>query len=135
MSRAMVDSIIALPEVNRFSKGIFAWVGYETKWVEFENVERSAGETKWSFWKLFRYSIEGIVSFSNTPIHMASYMGIGLTGLSALALIFVVRPSPIPQALTLLFTFLGITTFPSAINLTSLLISTFSSLIINSLST
>ena len=90
MSRAMVDSIIALPEVNRFSKGIFAWVGYETKWVEFENVERSAGETKWSFWKLFRYSIEGIVSFSNTPIHMASYMGIGLTGLSALALLFVV---------------------------------------------
>ena len=90
MSRAMVDSIISLPEVNRFSKGIFAWVGYETKWVEFENVERSAGETKWSFWKLFRYSIEGIISFSNTPIHMASYMGLGLTGLSALALIFVV---------------------------------------------
>ncbi len=90
MSRAMVDSIIALPEYNRFSKGIFAWVGYETKWVEFENVERSAGETKWSFWKLLRYSVEGIISFSNTPIHMASYMGIGLTGLSALALIFVI---------------------------------------------
>ena len=90
MSRAMVDSIIALPEVNRFSKGIFAWVGYETKWIEFENVERSAGETKWSFWKLLRYSIEGIISFSNTPIHIASYMGIGLTGLSALALMFVV---------------------------------------------
>lgn len=90
MSRAMVDSIIALPEYNRFSKGIFAWVGYETKWVEYENVERSAGETKWSFWKLFRYSVEGIVSFSNTPIHLASYMGIVLTGISALALIFVV---------------------------------------------
>lgn len=90
MSRAMVDSIVSLQEYNRFSKGIFAWVGYETKWVEFENVERSAGETKWSFWKLFRYSIEGIISFSNTPIHIASYMGIGLTGLSVLALLFVV---------------------------------------------
>ncbi len=90
MSRAMVDSILSLQEYNRFSKGIFAWVGYETKWIEFENVERSAGETKWNFWKLLRYSVEGIVSFSNTPIHMASYMGMGLTGLSALALIFVV---------------------------------------------
>jgi glycosyltransferase involved in cell wall biosynthesis len=90
MNRAMVDSILALPEYNRFSKGIFAWVGYETKWVEFENVERAAGETKWSFWKLFRYSVEGIVSFSNTPIHLASYLGIGLTGISVLALIFIV---------------------------------------------
>lgn len=89
MSRAMVDSILSLQEYNRFSKGIFAWVGYETKWVEFENVERSAGETKWNFWKLFRYSVEGIVSFSNTPIHLASYMGIGLTALSVFALIFV----------------------------------------------
>ena len=89
MNRAMVDSILSLQEYNRFSKGIFAWVGYETKWVEFENVERSAGETKWNFWKLLRYSVEGIVSFSNTPIHLASYMGLGLTGLSALALIFV----------------------------------------------
>lgn len=90
MNRAMVDSIISLEEYNRFSKGIFAWVGYETKWVEFENVERSAGETKWSFWKLFKYSIEGIISFSNTPINLASYMGITLTMLSALALIFIV---------------------------------------------
>ncbi len=90
MSRPMVDSIVSLQEYNRFSKGIFAWVGYETKWVEFENVERSAGETKWNFWKLLRYSVEGIISFSNTPIHMASYMGMGLTALSALALIFVV---------------------------------------------
>ncbi len=89
MSRAMVDSILSLQEYNRFSKGIFAWVGYETKWVEFENVERAAGETKWNFWKLLRYSVEGIVSFSNTPIHFASYMGIGLTGLSVIALIFV----------------------------------------------
>lgn len=90
MSRPMVDSILAMEEYNRFSKGIFAWVGYETKWVEFENVERSAGETKWSFWKLFRYSVEGIISFSNTPIHIASYLGISLTGLSVLALLFIV---------------------------------------------
>ena len=89
MSRAMVDAILSLQEYNRFSKGIFAWVGYETKWVEFENVERSAGETKWNFWKLLRYSMEGIVSFSNTPIHMASYLGLGLTGVSLIALIFV----------------------------------------------
>lgn len=90
MNRPMVDSILALQEYNRFSKGIFAWVGYETKWVEFENVERSAGETKWSFWKLLRYSVEGIVSFSNTPINMASYLGLFLTGISAVALIFIV---------------------------------------------
>ena len=89
MSRAMVDAILSMPEYNRFSKGIFAWVGFETKWVEFENVERSAGETKWSFWKLFRYSVEGIVSFSNTPIHMASYLGMGLTVVSLLAFLFV----------------------------------------------
>ena len=85
----MVDAILSMPEYNRFSKGIFAWVGFETKWVEFENVERSAGETKWSFWKLFRYSVEGIVSFSNTPIHMASYLGMGLTVVSLLAFLFV----------------------------------------------
>ena len=89
MNRAMVDAILSLQEYNRFSKGIFAWVGFETKWVEFENVERAAGETKWNFWKLFRYSVEGIVSFSNTPIHMASYLGLGLTGLSLVAIIFV----------------------------------------------
>ena len=89
MSRAMVDSILSLQEYNRFSKGIFAWVGYETKWVEFENVERFAGETKLSFFKLLRYSVEGIISFSNTPIHLASYMGLVLTGVSALALVFV----------------------------------------------
>lgn len=90
MNRAMVDSIIALQEYNRFSKGIFSWVGYETKWVEYENVERSAGETKWSFWKLLRYSVDGIVSFSNTPINLASYLGLFLTGTSVIALFFIV---------------------------------------------
>ncbi len=90
MSRQMVDSIIALQEYNRFSKGIYAWVGYETKWVEYENVERSAGETKWSFWGLLRYSINGMISFSDVPINMASWMGILLTGVSAVALVFIV---------------------------------------------
>lgn len=63
MNRAMVDSILSVSEYNRFSKGIFAWVGYDTKWLEFQNVERSAGETKWSFWKLVRYSFDGIINF------------------------------------------------------------------------
>ena len=88
MNRPMVDSIIALQEYNRFSKGIFSWVGFETKWIEFENVERSAGETKWSFWKLFRYSIEGMVSFSDAPINIASWLGLIMTGVSVIALLF-----------------------------------------------
>lgn len=87
MSRAMVDSIVSISEYNRFSKGIFAWVGYETKWLEFENVERSAGETKWSFWKLVRYSFDGIINFSDTPIRISSYLGLLLTVLSFVAII------------------------------------------------
>ena len=88
MSRAMVNSILALPEYNRFSKGIFAWVGYRTKWIEFENVKRSAGETKWNFWQLLRYSVDGIVNFSNAPIRLASILGIMMTILSFCAIIF-----------------------------------------------
>lgn len=87
MSRAMVDSVVSVSEYNRFSKGIFAWVGYETKWLEFENVERSAGETKWSFWKLVRYSLDGIINFSDTPIRISSYLGLLLTVLSFVAII------------------------------------------------
>ncbi len=87
MSKAMVDSILSVSEYNRFSKGIFAWVGYETKWLEFENVERSAGETKWSFWKLVRYSIDGIINFSNTPLQISSYLGMILTIVSFIAII------------------------------------------------
>lgn len=87
MSRAMVDSVVSVSEYNRFSKGIFAWVGYETKWLEFENVERSAGETKWSFWKLVRYSFDGIINFSDTPIRISSYLGLLLTVLSFVAII------------------------------------------------
>ena len=87
MSRAMVDSIVSVSEYNRFSKGIFAWVGYETKWLEYENVERAAGETKWSFFKLVRYSFDGIINFSDTPIRISSYLGLLLTVLSFVAII------------------------------------------------
>lgn len=75
MRREVVDSILSLNERQRFSKGIFAWVGFRTKWVEHENVERAAGETKWSFWKLFRYAIDGIVAFTTAPLRLATYMG------------------------------------------------------------
>ena len=68
MRRAVVDAILSMREYNRFSKGIFGWVGFRTKWIPFVNVERVAGETKWSFWKLFRYSLEGIVAFSTVPL-------------------------------------------------------------------
>ncbi|MDY5882975.1 MAG: glycosyltransferase family 2 protein [Roseburia sp.] len=90
MTREMTDSVIALSENNRFSKGIFAWVGYKTKWLEFENVERVAGETKWSFWKLLKYSMDGITNFSNVPLMISSYMGMLLTFFSFLAIIFII---------------------------------------------
>jgi len=76
MTRQMVDSILELKEYNRFSKGIFSWVGYDTKWLEYENVERVAGTTKWSFWKLFGYSLESIVAFSTVPLAISSILGI-----------------------------------------------------------
>ena len=76
MTRQMVDSVLSLKEYNRFSKGIFSWVGYRTKWLEYENIERAAGETKWSFFKLFLYSLESIVAFSTVPLSIASVMGI-----------------------------------------------------------
>lgn len=76
MNRKFVDAILSMKEYNRFSKGLFGWVGFKTKWISFENVERIAGETKWSFWKLFKYSIEGIVAFSTTPLALASLLGI-----------------------------------------------------------
>ncbi len=88
MNRAMVDSILAITEYNRFSKGIFTWVGYQTKWLEYENVQRSAGETKWSFWKLLHYSLDGLVSFSNVPITISSYLGLALTVVSFIAILF-----------------------------------------------
>ncbi|MCC8042770.1 MAG: glycosyltransferase family 2 protein [Oscillospiraceae bacterium] len=76
MTRQMVDSILDLPEYNRFSKGIFSWVGYETKYIEVENTERVAGKTTWSFQKLFLYSLEGIFAFSTAPLAIASFLGV-----------------------------------------------------------
>ena len=76
MTRQMVDSIISLKEYNRYSKGLFSFVGFNTKWIEYENVNRVAGETKWSFWKLFKYALEGIVAFSTAPLSFASILGI-----------------------------------------------------------
>lgn len=76
MNRKFVNAILQLGEYNRFSKGLFGWVGYKTKWLEYENVERIAGETKWSFWKLFKYSIEGIVGFSTAPLTISAFVGI-----------------------------------------------------------
>lgn len=76
MTRQFKEAVLEMNEYNRFSKGIFGWVGFKTKWIEFENVERRAGETKWSFWKLFKYSLEGIVGFSTTPLAMVSALGI-----------------------------------------------------------
>ena len=76
MKREVVDSILSMKEYNRFSKGIFSFVGYNIKWLEYENVERVAGETKWSFWKLFKYAIEGITAFSTAPLILSSLIGI-----------------------------------------------------------
>lgn len=90
MTRAMVQSVLSLSEYNRFSKGIFAWVGYRTKWIEYENVKRVDGETKWSFWKLLKYSIDGIVNFSNVPLMISSYLGIAMTFVSFLAIVFII---------------------------------------------
>lgn len=76
MNREMVNAIVSMGEYNRFSKGIFGWVGFRTKWLPYENVERVAGETKWSFWKLFKYSLQGIVAFSTAPLEIAFLLGV-----------------------------------------------------------
>ena len=90
MKRDMVNAILSMPEYNRFTKGIFGWVGFKTKWIEFENVERAAGETKWSFWKLFRYAFEGIIAFSTVPLTIVSLIGVVVCIIAFLFLLFVV---------------------------------------------
>lgn len=90
MSRKMVDAILQDKEYNRFTKGIYSWVGFRTKWLEFENVERSVGETKWSFWKLFLYSIDGILAYSTMPLSIASVLGIGFCGVSFTGMLVVI---------------------------------------------
>jgi glycosyltransferase involved in cell wall biosynthesis len=90
MKRPVVDAILEMSEYNRFSKGIFGWVGFQTKWVEYENVERVHGETKWSFWKLFLYSIEGITAFSTAPLAFAAFSGLVFCILAFIAIIFII---------------------------------------------
>ena len=89
MTRQVTDAILSMKEYNRFSKGIFGWVGYKTKWLEYENVERAAGETKWSFWKLFLYALDGIMAFSTVPLSMASMFGILFCALAFVFMIFI----------------------------------------------
>lgn len=90
MTRQFVDELLKLGEYNRFSKGLFGWVGFRTKWLEYENVERSAGETKWSFWKLLIYSIEGIVGFTTAPLVMAAFLGIFFCIVAFFAICFII---------------------------------------------
>lgn len=90
MTRQMVDSVLELSEYNRFSKGLFAWVGYNTKYLEYESRERVAGQTSWSFWSLFKYSIDGIVNFSEAPLNLASFVGAFSCFASIIAMIFIV---------------------------------------------
>lgn len=90
MTRQMVDAILSMSEYNRFTKGIYGWVGFKTKWIEFENVERVAGETKWSFWKLCKYALEGIIAFSSAPLSIATYFGILMAFVAFLFIIVII---------------------------------------------
>ncbi len=90
MTRQMADAILEMKEYNRFTKGIFGWVGFQTKWLEFENIERKKGETKWSFWKLLLYSIDGITAFSTVPLSFAAVMGVLFCVLAFVLIVFIV---------------------------------------------
>lgn len=90
MNRKFVDALLELGEYNRFSKGLFGWVGFKTKWIEFENIQRVAGETKWSFWGLFKYSLEGVVAFSTLPLTFASFFGVLSCILAFLFMLFII---------------------------------------------
>ncbi len=90
MNRSYVNALLQMGEYNRFSKGMFGWVGFRTKWVEYQNIERVAGETKWSFWKLLMYSVEGIVNFSTAPLAIASFTGVAMCVLAVLSIVFIV---------------------------------------------
>ncbi|MGN0608254.1 MAG: glycosyltransferase family 2 protein [Oscillospiraceae bacterium] len=112
MTRQMVDAILAMPECNRFSKGIFSWVGFETKYIEVENTERAAGKTTWSFWKLFKYSLEGIMAFSTAPMALSLLLGILLLAAALVLLIVTVVKACTDTvgtllAVSLLITFVG----------------------------
>lgn len=90
MKREMVATIISMCEYNRFSKGIFGWIGFKTYWLPYENVNRIAGETKWNFWKLFKYAIDGVINFSQAPLSIASWFGIFMTIVSFIAVVFII---------------------------------------------
>lgn len=90
MTRKFVDAILDLTEYNRFSKGIFSWVGFKTHWISYKNIERVAGKTKWNFWSLFRYSIEGIAGFSTAPLAFASFLGVFCCDAAFIGIIIVV---------------------------------------------
>lgn len=90
MKKEMVNAIVEMSEYNRFSKGIFGWIGFKTYWLPYENVERVAGETKWNFWKLFKYAIDGIINFSQAPLDIASWFGVLITIVSFISLFVVV---------------------------------------------
>ena len=90
ITKQMVNAIISMKEYNRYSKGLFSFVGFNTKWLEYENVERVAGETKWSFWKLFKYAIEGITAFSTTPLILASVIGLIFCVVSFILIIVII---------------------------------------------
>lgn len=89
MKRKMVDTIVDMGEYNRFSKGIFGWIGYRTYWLSYENVNRIAGETKWSFWKLFKYAIDGVINFSQVPLNLALWSGLFITIISFLTILLI----------------------------------------------
>ena len=90
MKKQVAEAIIKDKEYNRFSKGIYSWVGFKTRWISYENIERSAGTTKWSFWKLFRYSVEGFLAYSTLPLTIVSVIGVVMCGVAFLALLFIV---------------------------------------------
>ncbi|MBR3140609.1 MAG: glycosyltransferase, partial [Methanobrevibacter sp.] len=90
MTRQVTDAVLQLSEFNRFSKGLFQWVGFETKWIEYENVERVAGKTTWSVWKLFKYSIEGIMAFTTVPLSISIVMGVVISAIAFIYLAFIV---------------------------------------------
>ena len=124
MTRQMVDAILDMTEYNRFSKGIFSWVGFNTRYIEYENVERPAGTTSWSFWGLFKYSLEGIMAFSTAPLAVASMLGI-LTCAIAFVLIIITiiksllglndAPDGYPTIICLIFLFSGLQLFSTGI--------------------
>lgn len=119
MTRQMVDAILEMGEYNRFSKGIFGWVGFDTKWLEFKNTERSAGETKWSFWKLFLYSLDGIVAFSTAPLAIASVIGFLFCIIAFIMILVIIAKTLIwgdpvagyPSLVCIIFLVAGVQTF------------------------